>query len=131
MEFVKTPTFWCPHVDQAACTNFSLRTVKLRPLKSREIFPFPFLLSHFPSFPSLRIVFLFPFLVSHLIFPSHFLIFSFGISPPFWSTPLIRSKEAISSPLPSSYHLCGLHISFHFPYFLILFYYITHLRGSL
>ena len=143
MEFVETPSFWCPHVGQAACTNFSLQTVELRPLESREIFPFHFFLSPFPFFTSLRTVFtfsllfsfllfllfFFPLLASYLIFPSHFLIFYFDISP-FWSTPLIGSKEAISSPI-SSCHLCGPHFSFFFFYYLFLFYDITLPCGSL
>ena len=115
MEVVETPTFWCPHVEHAACTNFSPRTVKLRPPESREIFPFPFssfsfsFLSPYEFFsflffsfsPSLLFFpFCFPFLF--LIFPliplsisPHFL---FALSPPFWSTPHIRTKREISSP---------------------------------
>ena len=116
MEFVETPTFWCPHVDRAACTNFNLHTVKLRPPESREIFPFPFLLSHFPSF-SLYELFSFLFLSSFPFYPfcfsilflfSHLISLSFSplfllslcIFSSFWSTPLIRSKEEISSPFP-------------------------------
>ena len=66
MEFVETPTFWCPHVDRAACTNFSPRTVELRPPESQEIlsFPFsPFLFLFLFSFPLL-----FPFLPLRILF---------------------------------------------------------------
>ena len=88
MEFVKTPTFWCPLVDQAACTNFNLLTIELRPPEIREIFPFPFLLSHFPLFPSLRTVFPFSLLFSFLLFLLFFFLFSFLIS----FSPLIFSS---------------------------------------
>ena len=117
MEFVETPTFWCPQVDHAACTNFNLRTVELRSPESQEIFLFPFLLSPFPSFslyepfsflflssfpffPFFAFLFFFSFLIS---FPFHFLLFfllSLCIFSSFWITPLIRSKEEISSPFP-------------------------------
>ena len=78
MEVAETPTFWCPHVDRTVCTNFSPRTIELRPSESREILPFPFLLSPFPSF-SLYEPFSFYFLFAFLFF------FSFLISfpPPF------------------------------------------------
>ena len=76
MEFVETPTFWCPHVDRAACTNFSPRTVELQPSESRKIFPFPFILSHFPFLFSLRIAFPFLFISSFLFFPLLFYSFS-------------------------------------------------------
>ena len=81
MEFVKTPTFWCPHVYCAACTNFSPRTVELRLSESWEIFPFPFPLSPFP-FSFLYELFFFLFsLFSFLIF-SFLSFFSFIISFP-------------------------------------------------
>ena len=75
--------------------------------------PFPFPPFSFSFLFSLRTVFLFvPFFLSFLsfllfysfsIFSSHFyFIFSshLPISVPFWSIPLIRSKEEISSPFP-------------------------------
>ena len=88
MEFVETPTFWCPHVDRAACTNFRPRTVELRPSESREIFPFTFLLSPFPSFslyePFSFFFFLssfplFPFCFSILFLFSHLISLSFSL----------------------------------------------------
>ena len=71
MEVVETPTFWCPRVERAACTNFSPRTVELRPPESREIFPFLFLLSPFSFLPlyELFFFFLFVFCFSFLFFP--------------------------------------------------------------
>ena len=60
MEFVKTPSFWCPHIDRAVCTNFSTRTVKLRPSEHQEILPFSF------SFPFLFSVLFFRFFLSSL-----------------------------------------------------------------
>ena len=92
MEVVETPTFWCPHVERAACTNFSPRTVELRPPESREIFPFPFSSFSF-SFPfSLRtfFFFLFVFFFSFPYFLSFFLFFSFShfISFPFHFLPI-------------------------------------------
>ena len=93
MEFVETPSFWYPHVDRAACTNFSTRTVELRPSERREIlpflslisfpFPFSFLLSFPFSFPFLHEFFLFfsfshPFFFS--FFSSHFIFSSFLFS---------------------------------------------------
>ena len=135
MEFVETTTFWCPHVDRAACTNFNPRTVELRPPENREIFPFPFLLSSFPSFSLYESFFLFflflssfpffsfLFLFSHLISLSFspYFSFLFAFSPPFWSTPLIRSKEEISSPFPLT--ICvALNFPSLFPYFFISFY---------
>ena len=154
MEFVETPSFWCPHVDRAACTNFSLWTVELRPLKNREIlpfsfslsFPFPFLsLPFFPtncfSFPFFSFVFLFSFSFLLFFFSSHFLfisspnfLLSLGISLPFPSFLTIWVTEG-NFLLIASYHLCGSHISFHFPYFLILFIasntYVAHCEPSL
>ena len=99
MVFVETPSFFfCPHVDRAACTNFSTQTVELRSSKSREILPFPFLLflsflcslprTVFPfsfvlSFSSFLLFFTFPF---SSYFPSFlFLLLFFSFSPPFWS----------------------------------------------
>ena len=140
MKFVETPTFWCPHVDRAACTNFSPRTVELRPPESREILPFPF--SHFFSFLLFSFPLLFPFLplrilfvslfpfffsffsFSHLIFPSFFLLISFPFFFAFlflslfgspWS---IRSREEASSPFLMPF----VWPSFFFPYFLISFF---------
>ena len=121
MEFVETPTFWCPHVDPTACSNFSPQTVEPRPPESGETFLFPFLLSPFSSLFSQRtiplFVSLFPF-ISFLfaflffsIFSSHFLlIFSFPlvIFSPFLEQPLIRSKGENFLPI-SSNQRCGYH----------------------
>ena len=80
MEFVETPTFWCPHVDPTACSNFSPRTVEPRPPESREIFPFPFSSFSFSSLFSLRILF-FLFLFFFPFFPFCFsILFSFLLS---------------------------------------------------
>ena len=142
MEFAETPTFWCPHVDRAACTNFSPRTVELRPPESQEIFPFlfsPFLsFSFFFSFLLSRILFvptncfllvyLFAFCFSffsfsHLIFPLFLLLISlpfslcFSFSLPFWSIDRMGQKEEVSSPLPQA--KC---VAFHFPIFIPYFF---------
>ena len=137
MEFVETPTFWCPHVDRTACTNFSPRTVELRPFESREIFPFPspfliFLfpfsmnyfsffslcfLSSFPSFLSFLLFFSFSHFSSH--FPFHFL-FSFGISLPFgWSlTVWVKRRKFPSHFLKPNVWLSNFHL---YSYFFISF----------
>ena len=103
MKFVETPSFWCPHIDRAACTNFSLRTVELRPSESREILNFSFLLSLFLSHEL--------FLFVPPSFPFSLLLF---FSPPlgFALTELVKEGNFI--PL-SSYH------SSLFPYFFISF----------
>ena len=90
MEFVETPSFWCPHVDRAACNNFRTRTVELQPSENRAIFPFPFLLpflslffSPFLSTNSFPLVSFFPFLFAFLFFlylSFHFLLTSFSHS---------------------------------------------------
>ena len=84
MEVVETPTFWCPHVDRAVCTNFSPQTVQLRPSESREIFFFSFVLSPFPFLSLYGLFFffsLFSFLFSFFSFLFAFLCFiSFLIS---------------------------------------------------
>ena len=93
MEFVETPSFWCPHVGCAACTNFRTQTVELRPPENLEIFPFCFLLSHFPFFflslstnsSPLRILFLLSFFLFFPFFASLFFSFSF-LSSHFLST---------------------------------------------
>ena len=148
MEVFEIPTFWCPHVERATCTNFSPRTVELRPPESREIFPFPFpsfsfsflspyeffsfLFVFFFSFSSfLRILFLsiyfLLFLISHLIslsFSPHFLL-SLCISLPFrWALPY-GSREG-NSLLPSSIQMHGYHNSILIPYFFIPLYDIIH-----
>ena len=136
MEVVETPTFWCPHVDCAACTNFSPRIVELRPSESQEILPFPFLLSPFPFF-SLYALFSFLFLSSFLFFPFCFSILflfshliSLSFSPHFLLCLCIFSSflEHTTHPvkggnfLPfSSNHLCGHQISLFIPYFIISF----------
>ena len=93
-----------------------------------SFFPFIF-------FPSLFAFLFFSFSRFSSHFPLSFSHFFFWYFSFFWSTPFIRSKEAISSQLPSSYHLCGPHISFHSPYFLILFTashtYVAHCEPSL
>ena len=133
MEFVKTPTFWCPHVDPTACSNFSPRTIEPRPPESRETFLFPFLLSPFSSLFSLRTIplfvplfpflsFLFSFLFFSL-FSSHFLlIFSFPlvIFSPFLEQPLIRSKGGNFLPI-SSNQRCGYHFFSFFFFYLFIF----------
>ena len=109
MEFVETPSFWCPHIDHAACTNFSLRTVELRPSESREILNFSFLLSPFLSHEL--------FLFVPPSFPFSLLLF---FSPPlgFALTELVKGGNFL--PL-SSYHSCGPCFSSLFPYFFISF----------
>ena len=97
VEVVETQTFWCSHVDRAGCTNFSPRTIELQPCESQDILPFPFLISPFPSFFSLRTVFLLFSFCFSIIF-----LFSHLISSSFWSTPLIRSKEEVSSLFPQA-----------------------------
>ena len=125
LEFVETPTFWCPHVDPTACTNFSPRTVERRPPETRKIFLFPFLLSPFPSF-SLYEFFsfcsffpLFSFLFAFLFFFSFLISFSFHFLFIF-SSPLVLFSsflEHTTHPIKggnflpfSSTHLCGYQI---------------------
>ena len=90
MKFVETPSFWYPHVDRAACTNFSTRTVKLRPSERQKILLFSF--SSFFSFSFFFFVssstnsfsflsfllFFIPF--SHFIFSSFLLLISLPFS---------------------------------------------------
>ena len=82
MEFVETPSFWYPHVDNVACTNFSTQIVKLRPSECRKILHFPFLsfLLHF--FFSLYELFFLSFFLSFFFFLFHLLLssLSFGSS---------------------------------------------------
>ena len=117
MEVVETPTFWCPHVERAACTNFSPRTVELRPPESREIFPFLFSSFSFSLPFSLRTVFFFflfffffsfPSFLSFLLFFSfsHFISFPFHFLPHFLShldghCRMVQEKE-IPFSLPQS-----------------------------
>ena len=128
MEFVETLTFWCPHVDRVACTNFNLRTVELRQPESREIFPFPFLLSPFPSFSLYKpfsFLFLssfpfFPFCFSILVLFSHLISLSFS---PIFLLLLEHTTHSVKGGnfLPfSSNHLCGHQISLFIPYFIIM-----------
>ena len=134
MEFVETPNFWCLHIDRAACTNFSPRTIELRPSESREILPFPFLLSHFPFF-SLYALFSFLFLSSFffsflfaflfffsllILFPFHFLL-SLCIFSSFLEHTTHPVKGGNFLPF-SSNHLCGHQFSFFFFYFLFPFF---------
>ena len=142
MEFVETPTFWCPHVDPAACTNFSPRTVELRSPESQEILPFPFspFLSFsffFSPFLSFFLFFLYEFflflyfLFAFLSFPflisfSHHFFFSFLFlfSLLFFFSPFLDHHGAFGQgrklPLPFSCHLCGPHFFFFlFPYFFL------------
>ena len=141
MKFIETTNFWCPHVDRAACTNFSTRTVELRPSKHREILPFSSFLSISFFFPFLRtrffprtvfflfLSFFFPFcfslfsfshLISHHFFsPSFLLIFSsfwkfllhFGAYLTEWS------REEASSPFPHA--IC---VTLNFPSFFFYFF---------
>ena len=129
MEVVETPTFWCPHVDRATCTNFSPRTIELRPSESREILHFPFLISPFPFF-SLYALFSFLFLSPFLFFPFFFSILflfshliSLSFSPHFllslcsFSSFLEHTTHPVKGGnfLPfSSYHLCGHQFFFFF-----------------
>ena len=159
MEFVKTSSFWCPHIGRAACTNFSTRTVELRPSKRREILPFPsfsFLLSpltltlSFPSlsffsfFFSLRTVFpfcsflpffLFPFcfpfifLFSHLISLSFYLL-NWKFLSHFESLLTLWVKGGNFLPISSSL-MCGHQFSFFLFYSFFPFYDITLPCGSL
>ena len=136
MEFVETPTSWCPHLDPATCTNFSPRTVKLRLSESREIFHFPFLLSPFPFFLSTNCFpfFLFSFLLSFFYFRFAFLFFfSFLILFPFhfllslciFSSFLEHTPHPVEGGnfLPfSSNHLCDYQFSILFPFFFIPLY---------
>ena len=109
MEFVEIPSFWCPHIDRAACTNFSLRTVELRPSESRKILNFSFLLSPFLSHEL--------FLFVPPSFPFSLLLF-FSPLLGFALTELVKGGNFL--PL-SSCHLCGPCFSSLFPYFFISF----------
>ena len=136
MEVVETPTFWCPHVERVACTNFSPRIVELRPPESREIFHFPFLLSPF-SFISLYELFyfiflcflfllsFFPFLFAYLFFFSFHLI-SLSFSPHFLFAFLshfdghcrMSQEKEISFSFPQT-KLVALNFSIFIPYLII------------
>ena len=114
MEFDETPSFWCPHVDRAACNNFSTRTVELRPSERREIHLFfffsPFLFFFFLSFSTNSFIFLL--LSSFFLLPNELflvpisflfflLIFSFSfLSSHFGSSWTGWSREEASSPFP-------------------------------
>ena len=74
MEFIETLSFLYPHIDRAACTNFSTRTVELRPSERREILPFPF------PFP-FCFLFLLSFSMNSFSFPFSF--FSFFLTNSF------------------------------------------------
>ena len=127
MEFVETPSFLYPHVDRAACTNFSTWTVELRPSEGQEILHFSF--SSFLSFS----FFLFLFIFSFLSFPTNsflslffflcFSFFSFLFSFLFFSFcfsflflfPLflpLTQRILFGSYLISFYHSCLLIFSF-------------------
>ena len=118
MEFIETPSFWCPHVDRAACTNFSTRTVELQPSEHQEIllffpFPFPFIfLSFSPFLPFLRTPFSFLY-EFFSFFASFFLFFPFFIFSFFFSSfiLLIFSFSFISSQFLFSF---GIFSSFFF-----------------
>ena len=132
MEFIETPTFWYPDVDHTACTNFSTRTVELRPSERWEILPLPFSLSfpflthglfsfsfvslHFSSL-SFLFTFLFFFLISLLLWNflshlDHYLPYG--------------SNEEISSSFPHT--IC---VAIVFPLFFIPFYdIIFHMANS-
>ena len=142
MEFVETPTFWRPHVDPTACTNFSTRTFERRPPETRENLPFPFLSSPFPSFslygffpffsflPSFPFLFafLFLFLISHLISLSFLLIFSSSLVLflPLFGESSFGQWEEIASSFPQTKMWLSL-----FPYLFFLFLYdiITHMAS--
>ena len=92
MDFVETPSFWCPHVGRFVCTNFSTRTVELRPSERREIFNFlsllfiPFPFSFLPSF-SFPLSF-YKLLSSMNSFSSFFLFFPFCFSLSYFFLPI-------------------------------------------
>ena len=137
MEFVETLSFWCPHVGCVVCTNFSTRTVELRPSERQELLHFLSLLS-FPSFsffpflffPSLstnssplRIVFLFLSFLSFLIifsFPISHLIFLLAFLLLFGALLTVWVKGGNFLPIFSSL-MCGHQISFFYSLFLISF----------
>ena len=80
MEFIKTPSFWCPHVGRAACNNFGTRTIELTVGAPRNP---PFSFSLFPPLPpyahtSVSLTF-FIFLLYFLLtlFPPFFVFLSF------------------------------------------------------
>ena len=125
MEFVETPSFWCPHVDRAACTNFSTQTVELRLSERQEILHFSFFPSFSPFLPTNSFLFLisfFSFLFAFLFFFStnSFSPFLFGLFsyPPIEIAIDRMSKEETSSPFPFC-HMPFPCISF---LFLYLFY---------
>ena len=135
MEVVKTPTFWCPHVERVACTNFSLRIVELRPPESREIFPFSFSSFSFSLPFSLRTVFsfsLFSFLFAFLLFFSFSHLISLSFSPfslhfllLFGAHHTSGQKKGNFLPI-SSNQLCGPQFSISILYFIIPLYDIIH-----
>ena len=131
MEFVQTPSFWCPDVDRAACNNFSTRTVELRPSEHREILPFFFLISFFFSFSTNSFIFFASFFLFPLTQPIVFgfylisfflLIFSFSfLSSHFGSSWTGWSREEASSPFPHATCVVLYFPSFFLiPYFLLL-----------
>ena len=115
MEFVETPSFWCPHIDRAACNNFSTRTVELRPTNRREILPFSF--SSFLSF--LRTPF--SFFVFFVFFP-----FFFSSSTNSFLFPLTQ-RILFGSYLISSFSsFFSSHFLFSFGNFSFLWIHIDH-----
>ena len=150
MEFIETPTFWCPHLDRAACTNFSSRTVELRPPESWEILHFPF--SHFLSFSFspflsfflffiyeffLFLYFLFaflsfPFLISfsHHFFFSFLFLFLFVFFFSYFLDHHGAFGQGKKLPPPFSCHLCGPNFFFLISLFLFMTSYPTWLNMS-
>ena len=134
MEVVETLTFWCPHVERAACTNFSPRTVELQPPESREIFPFPFSSFSFSflspyEFFSFLFVFFFSF-SSFLSFsfshfsshsPFNFSPFSFCTFSSFLEHTTHQVQKGNFLPI-SSNQMCGPQFSIFIPYFIIPLY---------
>ena len=93
MEFAETPSFWYLHVDRLACTNFSTRTVELRPSEHREILHFSFssFIFFFRFFHFLRTLFFlcfsfFSFIFAFLFFS--FFLFSFLLPNEFFLVPI-------------------------------------------
>ena len=82
MEFEKTPKFWYPRVTLVTWTDFTSRTIGIRPSKRRENFPFlfsPFL----PLLPRFSFSFFYPIFLSPLSFC--FPTFLLPFTPPNWS----------------------------------------------
>ena len=132
MEFVETPTFWCPYVDPLRAQTLVLELSNRDRPKARKpsfslsfflFFPpfslyelFPFLFLFFLSF--LSFLLFYSFIFSHLIFSS-FSPFLWSFSLPFWSNHSFGQKEEISSPFPQTK---GVAITFFLPFLLFLYF---------